>query len=142
MTAERKYTAAEQRALAPYVPAVPESYEEFSKENIKRLSVLDRIEHLIPKGWHDAEFRTELTSINGVDSVTGSAKFDKAFAARTIKEIAKAEGDTVIMSLKEAEIARKLGWFLRRNKQTPAQRIAKYEQLHVDTTTAEDENPA
>lgn len=62
-----------------------------------------------------AEFRSYVSTIDTVDSVTGKRSFDNAFAARGVKDHAGVLGMYPdIAESKEAKIASKMQWVMRR----------------------------
>jgi predicted ATPase len=143
----RKYTAQEKRALAAFKPQVPDSWDEFAKNKAKPMTLLDRMEVVVRKHWHEEpELRTQITAINGVDSWSGSAKLDRGFAAARIKELADGDGDATLASTAITDIANKIQLLKHREGQADSQVLRAVELLQAqraaeglrEETTADD----
>lgn len=84
---------------------------------------------------NDGEFRGFVTSLNG-EAVSGDWRFDRAFAARKVKEVGEDRSDSIIIAMNEKQIANKFEYWLRRHNtpEIPMSRSARLKALAYTPT--------
>lgn len=77
-------------------------------------SLLQQVEVLFFKYWTDPEFNVWLNSMDSKDAVEGKFDFDRAHAAKFLKDKAKVDGAPLVAQSKGSKIANKIEAILRR----------------------------